>query len=675
MTMSLGKIKRALIGEPFPTRAEIHERLDKVRGLAIFASDPISSNAYATEAIMTALAIGLGMGGLRYTLPIALGVVGLVLLVVFSYIQTILHYPKGGGSYMVTKDNLGTVPSLFAAAALLIDYILTVAVSVSAGIRAITSAIPSLHDYAVPMALIAILLLTWINLRGVRESGSIFALPTYAFVGGVLLTIFLGLLRMTGAINLPDMEPPAHAVAGTLNSVSQLTFIWIVLRAFAAGCTALTGIEAISDGVQAFKPPEAKNAAKTMVAMGVIAMSLFIGITFLATNLDLQPTAAEGESILSQLARTVTGNLPGGGLLYYWVQFFTMMILILAANTGYQDFPRVSSFLAQDGFMPRWMQNRGDRLVYNAGILVLALVASFIVILFRANEIAMLPLYALGVMLSFFLSQLGMFRLMGRISHLKPGEMLRTNVTTIHYEKGTGWKRAMNLIGAMVTGSVFLILVATKFVEGSWVVALLIPLFVLTFRTIKQHYVSVAHELSTSEFKLEDMPAIADVVIVPLGDVHRGTLRALLYARQLSSNVRAVSVATSEETKERLNRRWRRFPEITNGINLHVIDYEYRDILSPLVDYINDVTNREFPGALITVVVPEFVPDSFWAQLLHNQTANILRARLRSSEDVVVIDVPYHIRSRYPEAILNLQAEEQADSIHSAVPAKPTETT
>ncbi len=666
MTISLGKIKRALIGEPFPTRAEIHERLDKVRGLAIFASDPISSNADATEAIMTALVLGLGVGGLRYTLPLGLGVVTLVLLVVFSYIQTILHYPDGGGAYTVAKDNLGRTPALFAASALLIDYILTVAVSVSAGIRAITSAAPGLQPYAVPMALFAILLLTWINLRGVRESGTIFALPTYAFVVGVLVTVFIGLLRLTGMLGLPPMAPPAHEAAAVLPSASQFLFVWVLLRAFAAGCTALTGIEAISNGVQAFKPPEAKNAIKTMVAMGLIAMSLFVGITFLASQLSLVPAHSEGESILSQLARTVTGGLPGGGILYYWVQFFTTMILILAANTGYQDFPRLGSFLAQDGYMPRWMQNRGDRLVYNAGIVVLAFVASIIVLIFRANEIAMLPLYALGVMLSFSLSQAGMFHLMGRISHLKPGENIRTLVTTIHYESGTRWKRLMNAVGAIVTSIVFIILVVTKFVEGSWIVALLIPLFVWMFRTIKQHYVSVAHELSTSEFKVKDMRSIADVVIVPLGDVHRGTLRALLYARQLSTNVRAVCVTTSEEAKERLHRRWRRFPEITDGISLHIIDYEYRDILSPLVDYINDVTNVEFPGALITVVVPEFVPDSFWAQLLHNQTANILRARLRSSEDVVVIDVPYHIRSRHPEAILNLQTEEIANSPHEA---------
>ncbi|MCA9937698.1 MAG: APC family permease [Anaerolineales bacterium] len=675
MAFSLGKLKRALIGEPFPTRAEVHERLDKVRALAIFASDPISSNAYATEAIMTALAVGLGAGALRFTLPLALGVMFLVLLVVFSYIQTILHYPDGGGAYTVAKDNLGTNTALFAASALLIDYILTVAVSVSAGIRAITSAVPGLHDHAVPMALIAILLLTWVNLRGVRESGTIFALPTYAFVGGVLLTVGVGLLRLTGLFGLAAMTPPTHDTAITVvQSTSQLVFIWVLLRSFAAGCTALTGIEAISNGVQAFKPPEPINAVKTMVAMGVIAMSLFVGITFLATHLALVPHLEEGESILSQLARTVWTGLPAGQILYYWVQFFTMMILVLAANTGYQDFPRLSSFLAKDGYLPRWMQNRGDRLVYNAGIVILAIVASIIVIIFRADEIAMLPLYALGVMLSFSLSQAGMFRLMGRIGHLKPGEHIRTKVTTIHYESGARWKRIMNAVGAIVTGVVFVILVITKFVEGSWVVALLIPLFVWLFRIIKGHYVTVAHDLSTKDLSMEDMHAIADVVIVPLGDVHRGTLRALRYARQISKNVRAVCITTSVSMKDRLCRRWERFPSITTGLELITIDYEYRDILTPLVDYINEVTNEEFPEALITVVVPEFVPDSFWAQLLHNQTANILRARLRGSENVVVIDVPYHVRSHHPEAIAAQFAHEEHGAVMPAAETAHTDT-
>ncbi len=635
MSLSLANIKRVLIGEPFPTRAEIHERLDKVRALAIFASDPISSNAYATEAIMSVLIL-MGSGQLRLTLPVALGIMALVLLVVFSYIQTILHYPDGGGAYTVTKDNLGVLPSLVAAAALLIDYILTVSVSVSAGIRAITSAFPETFDYRVLMALVAVVLLTLVNLRGVRESGTIFAIPTYAFVVGVIIVIIIGLVREFGLFgtdivihDLPNIEP--------VEPVTQGLFIWLLLRAFAAGCTALTGIEAISNGVPAFQPPEAKNAAKTMVAMGITAMVLFIGITFVSTNLHLIPS--EEESILSQMTREVTG----GGFLYYWVQFFTMMILILAANTGYQDFPRLSSYLAKDGFMPRWMQNRGDRLVYNGGIVTLAVIASIIIIIFQADEIAMLPLYALGVMLSFTLSQFSMAKLMGRIAHLKPGQHLKTLVTEIHYEKGVWWKRGVNYVGGATTLIVLIILIATKFLEGAWAVVVAIPLLIMMFRSIKKHYAIVADSLSTRELSLEELSDIANVAIVPIADVHRGTIRALRYARRISDDVRAVCIITSPEQMDRLQRRWERFPEITQDLHLVCLEYEYRDIITPLVNYIDQVNNVEFPDQLITVVVPEFVPKSFGEQLLHNQTANFLRIRLHGQEDIVVIDVPFHL--------------------------------
>jgi amino acid transporter len=592
----------------------------------------------------------ISVAALQWTLPLALGIMILVLLVVFSYTQTILHYPRGGGAYIVTKDNLGTMPSLFAAAALLIDYILTVSVSVSAGVRAITSALPQLFPYSVGLALLAILILTWINLRGVRESGSVFALPTYAFVGGVLLIVVIGLIRMFGVFGAPppDVEIPSHVAADAGRTVSQFLLLWLILRAFAAGCTALTGIEAISDGVAAFKPPESKNAAQTMTAMGVIAMTLFIGITYLATHLQLIPY--EEQSILSQLGRAVTAGMPGGTLIYGWVQFFTMMILILAANTGFQDFPRVSSFLAQDGFMPRWMQNRGDRLVYNYGITVLAILASVIVVAFRASEIAMLPLYALGVMLGFTLSQAGMVRLFGKIIKLKPGETAQTNVTAIHYERTAKWKRLLPAFGGVVTGVVLVVLIFTKFMEGAWVVVAAIPLIVWMFRSIRRHYDTVAEALSLRDFDPAEMRDIADVVIIPMGDIHRGTLRAIRYAKQLSDNVQAVSIITNEAMRDRVQRRWERFAAVTEGVPLKIIDYEYRDILTPLVDYVTQVTNKQFPGQLITVVVPEFVPDSVWGNLLHNQTANILRVRLRQCENVVVIDLPFHIntqRSKY----------------------------
>ncbi len=636
--MFLSNLKRFLIGEPFPTSHEIHERLDKVRALAIFASDPISSNAYATEAIMSVLIV-LGSGALAMTLPIGLAVAGLVLLVIFSYIQTILHYPGGGGAYIVAKDNLGTFASLMAAGALLTDYILTVSVSVSAGVRAVTSAFPAAFEHRVAIALTAIIIITWVNLRGARESGTIFAIPTYAFVAGVLVMIVIGLVRYFGIFGTSQIAPTVEQVPAS-TSLTGFAYVWLLLRAFAGGCTALTGIEAISDGVQAFKPPESKNAAITMVTMGVMAMSLFTGITFLSTHLQLVPH--ETESVLSQLTRQVTN----GGFVYYWVQFFTAMILFLAANTGYQDFPRLSSFLARDNFLPRWLYNRGDRLVYSAGILVLALISAIFVIIFQADEIAMLPLYALGVMLGFSLSQFGMFHLMGKIMCLKPGESLKTKVTEIHFEKNASHKRVLNAIGALVTLVVFFILILTKFREGAWVVAILIPILVFTFYAIHRHYNNVAEALSTHGMTYSDITGVADVVMVPIADVHRGTILAIEYAKRISKDVRVLSITTTPEMEERLLRRWNRFPEITGDVQLITIEYDYRNILDPVVEYIEKISKEEFPNQITTVVVPEFIPELGIANILHNMTANRLRWRLKEYKNIVIIDVPFHIDSQ-----------------------------
>jgi amino acid transporter len=547
-----------------------------------------------------------------------------------------MHYPEGGGSYMVSKDNLGKVPSLVAAAALLVDYTLTVSVSISAGVRAVTSAIPELFDFRVYIALVVLVLITWINLRGVRESGTIFAIPAYAFVAGVLVVIVIGLVRYFGIFGAPPMEITPHVVQAQVEA-SGFLFIWIILRAFAGGCTALTGIEAISDGVKAFKPPESKNAAITMVAMGIIAMTLFVGITFLATHLLLIPE--EAESILSQLTRRATGT----GIVYFWVQFFTAAILFLAANTGFQDFPRLSFFLARDNFMPRWLMIRGDRLVYSAGIVTLAILAFIIIMIFQANEIAMLPLYALGVMLGFSLSQAGMFRLMGRIGKLKPGQVLKTKVTKVHYEKGSGWKRAVNALGATVTFIVFIVLLVTKFIEGAWIVAVIIPLVIILFFSINKHYENVADALTTQGMAVKQSCGVADVVIVPIADVHRGTLLAMQYAKRLSKDVRVLTVFTDEKSKKRFEKRWKRFSEITNGLHLIKIEYDYRDILSPIINYIKHVNDNEFKDQLTTVVVPEFIPESKWAAWLHNQTASRLRNLLRDDKDIVLIEVPYHV--------------------------------
>ena len=649
--MSTIKIRRILFGEPFPTSREAHERLDKVRALAVFASDPISSNAYATEAIMSVLIV-LGTGALSLTLPLGLAVAGLVLMVIFSYIQTIIHYPDGGGAYTVTKDNLGRLPSLIAAGALLTDYILTVSVSAAAGVRAVTSAFPELVEFRVILALAAIALITWVNLRGVRESGTIFAIPTYAFVGGVLLVIVIGLVRYWGWFGVTPIVPETHEVIEGA-AVTGFAYIWLLLRAFAGGCTALTGIEAISNGTKAFKQPESKNAAQTMVAMGLMAMALFIGITYLSTHLGLVPEASHGESILSQMTREITGR----GFLYYWVQVFTALILFLAANTGFQDFPRLSSFLSQDGFMPRWMQNRWDRLVFGSGIMTLAIISSIIVIIFKADEIAMLPLYALGVMLSFSLSQAGMFQLMGRISHLKPGEVLETKYTKVHYETGTGWKRAVNAVGSFVTFMVLIVLIATKFTEGAWIVVLAIPLLVYLFNSIDHHYQQVREGLRTKGLTFTDFPEIADVAVIPIGDINRCSLQALTYAKRISRDVRAVTVVASQEVLERFMQRWERFPDITQDIKLETIHYDFRDILTPLVEYIEQVNNVEFSDKVVTIVIPEFVSDNLVENLLHNQTANLLRTRLQMHKDIVLIDVPYQIGQQPALQIRNQQGE------------------
>jgi amino acid transporter len=633
--MGYSSIKRFLIGEPFPTSRDQHERLDKIRALAIFASDPISSNAYATEAIMSVLIV-LGSGALSITLPVGMAVATLVLLVIFSYIQTILHYPDGGGAYTVAKDNLGKLPSLLAAAALLIDYVLTVSVSISAGVRAVTSAFPELFAYRILIALIVLALVTWINLRGVRESGTIFSIPAYAFIAGVLIVILVGMVRYFGIFGVSAMVVTPHTIEAAVNP-SNMVFIWLILRAFAGGCTALTGIEAISNGVKAFKAPESKNAAITMVAMGVTAMTLFIGITFLSTHLQLIPQ--ETESILSQLTRRATGT----GFIYFWVQFFTAGILFLAANTGFQDFPRLSYFLARDNYLPRWLQIRGDRLVFSAGIGVLTILATTIIIVFQADEIAMLPLYALGVMLSFSLSQAGMFHLMGRIKHLKPGEKLRTMVTEIHFEHGVWWKRIVNFIGAVVTFVVFIVLLVTKFMDGAWIVSVLIPILVLMFVSISHHYEMVSNALSTQGMAKKQMRGVADMVIVPVGDIHRGTLLALQYAKRISTDVTALTIFTDDNSKQRFLDRWDRFYAITSGIQLIAVDYDFRDILNPIVDYIKHVSEVEFSDQLVTVVIPEFVPRNKAARFLHNQTAARLRARLYDDKGVVIIQVPFHI--------------------------------
>jgi amino acid transporter len=607
-------IRRRLIGRPLATAAQIHERLTKVKALAVFSSDVLSSVAYGTEQILLVL-VAAGAGALSLVMPISLAIVLLLAVVAISYRQTVYAYPNGGGSYIVAKDNLGDIPGLTAGSSLMIDYVLTVAVSISAGVAAITSAAQVLHPYALPLALAALVVMVIVNLRGVRESGTILAAPTYLFVASVLLMIAVGLFRVVaaglGGHNPLQGAPPEVPVVAT----SSLT-LFLVLRAFSSGCTAVTGMEAVSNGVPAFKPPESENAAKTLVAMAIILATMFLGIGVLSHHFGLVPN--DQETILSQLGHRVFI----GGPLYYILQGTTFLILILAANTSFADFPRLSSIMARDAFMPHQFAFRGDRLAFSNGILLLSLLAGILLVVFDANTDRLIPLYAVGVFLSFTLSQSGMVRHWIRL-------------------KGKGWRRSMvvNGAGAVATGVVTVIIAVTKFTHGAWVVVLLIPFLVLLFYSIHGHYLRVSEQQ-----EVEDLPkALPSVklgkVLVPISGVSRATVRTLAYARAISPDVTAVHVTDDLEQADHLRREWEAW-----GIDipLLILESPYRAFLGPFLTYIDALDERE-PGALVTVVLPEFVPKHWWENLLHNQTALRLKLALLSRPNTVVTDVPYHL--------------------------------
>jgi amino acid transporter len=603
-------LKRCLLGRPIPTSLEKHERLGRATGLAVFASDALSSSAYATEEIFLILVLA-GTGALHTSVPISIGIAILLAIVVASYRQTILAYPSAGGAYIVSRENLGTYPSLVAGAALLTDYVLTVSVSVAAGIAAVTSAVPPLFPYRVELGLAGVAGITVANLRGVRESGRVFAVPTYAFVGSYVLMIGWGLVVWLRGAYAPDAPAASAPGAGT----EGLT-VFLALRAFASGCVALTGIEAVSNGVPAFRPPESRNARHVVVMLGVILVGLFIGITVLANVFQLVPL--EQETINSQLARRVFGS---DSPLYYVVQAMTMLILVLAANTSFADFPRLSSFMARDRFMPRQFANRGDRLAFSNGIIILAVLSALLLVVFRGDTHALIPLYAVGVFVSFTLSQTGMVRFWSR-------------------ERGPRWRmRALlNAVGALATGIVTLIIATTKFTHGAWIVILLIPVIVLILVSIHQHYASVAEQLSV-EGAEPDQPPVPHMVLVLIGDVHRGVLLALRYARALSSNARAVYVETDPERTRRFEDRWGKWG---GGMPLVVLRSPYRSVVGALLDYLHQL-QAHAPDQFVTIILPEFVPARWWQHLLHNQTALLIKGALLFRRGVVVVDVPYHL--------------------------------
>jgi amino acid transporter len=607
--MEMSILKRLIVGAPMPLAQARHERLSKTVALAVFSSDAMSSVAYATEEILLILVLA-GTAAAHLTVPIALAIAGLLVVVSVSYQQTIHAYPSGGGSYIVARANLGPTAGLVAAAALLIDYVLTVSVSVAAGVAALTSAVPWLLTHRVLLGVVFTGAIAYANLRGVRESGRVFAVPTYLFIVTFSVLVGTGLFRwLTGTL------PAAAAASETVAATQTLTW-FLVLRAFASGCTALTGVEAISNGVPAFKHPEARNAAITMGFMAAVLGTLFIGVSVLASALGVSPVA--DETVVSQVAR----RLFGGGWPYYLVQGSTTLILVLAANTSFADFPRLNSLLARDRYAPRQFRTLGDRLVFSNGILILAGLAAALIVVFGGDTHALIPLYAVGVFISFTLSQAGMVR-----HWLTDGGA------------GWRWRLGVNGVGALVTGAVTVVIAVTKFTHGAWIVVLLIPLLVLGFRSIYRHYDTVAHELSLEH--LVEEPPVNNTVLVLVGDLHMGVVKALRYAQSLSPSPKAVYVELDPSATARLEERWSKGG---CGVPLVVLASPYRSMLRPLLDYIGRIRERD-ANSVVTIVIPEFVPRRWWQHLLHNQTALLVKGALLFRRGVVVVDVPFHLHS------------------------------
>lgn len=636
-------VKRILVGRPLATTEQEHQRITKKVALAVFSSDAISSTAYATEEILFVVAVvpsSLALG-LDVLVPIAIAVAVLLAIVATSYRQTIHAYPNGGGSYVVSRENLGETPSLVAGASLLVDYVLTVAVSISAGVAAIVS-IPAFRDLADQRVLLGLALIAVIsiaNLRGVKESGRLFAAPTYIYIGVLGALVGYGLFEAffghLGKVPFDPAASEARQAGGTLG-------LFLILKGFSSGAVALTGVEAISNGVPAFRRPESRNAATTLVVMAVILGSLFFGISVLAQH--AHPYPSHDETVLSQLGILVFGNGP----LYVLLQFATAAILTLAANTAYADFPRLSSIIARDGYLPRQLTNRGDRLVFSNGVLFLAVAASVLIVAFGGVTNALIPLYAVGVFTSFTLSQSGMVR-----HHLTLRE--------------PGWRRnvVINGFGACATFVVLIIVASTKFVDGAWVPLVVIPAIILLFKAIHRHYQSVAASLATDpSYRPRKMN---HTVVVLVGGVHRGVLDALAYAKSLRPNrLLAVTVVSEEEQQERISRAWSRF-----GIDvpLEIVYSPYRELTRPVLRYVEEL-DAQRDNDVVTVVIPEFVVGSWWGQLLHNQSALFLKGRLLFRKGTVVTSVPYHLEE--PERSFRKRQRDGARS--EPPPSVPSDT-
>jgi amino acid transporter len=607
--MIVNQIKRWLIGSPLRTRQLSHEKLPKWKALAIFSSDALSSVAYATEEILLILAI-IGLSAFVYSIPIAIAILVLLLMVTLSYRQIVHSFPSGGGAYVVARENLNTSSSLVAGAALMIDYILTVAVSISSGVAALLSAFPSLITWKVEIAVILVLVLMVLNLRGIRESATLFAYPTYLFIISILVMVIVG------GIRLWQEGWTAYEPSNTKQTMDILTGSvgFLLLRAFASGCSALTGIEAISNGVPAFRSPSARNAGITMVWMSVLLGMMFFGITLLAYAFGIAPQLHE--TVVSQIAEHVFGR----GILYYILQLATVLILILAANTSFTGFPQLASIIAQDKFLPRSLAIRGDRLVFSNGIVMLSLFAILLIIIFKGDTHSLIPLYAVGVFLSFTIAQWGMVRSFFKKHSKRP--WLQIFVTGL---------------GTLITGIVTLITVIAKFTEGAWMVALAIPIIVWMFYKVRNHYNDISEEL---HLDLDQKPfAKKTKVIIPISGVSKVVAQSISYAKGISDDIVVVTVEIDDIQAGKIREKWEHWnPEV----ELIILRSPYRTLSVPLLKYIDSLEKKE-PGHLITVLIPQFIVKKWWHALLHNQTALILRTLILFRKDVVVSTIPFHL--------------------------------
>jgi amino acid transporter len=648
-------LKRLLVGKAKKTAQAIHERLTKKTGLAVFASDALSSTAYASEEILLVLAVVYAYGqanAFNYVVPITLAIVVVLVIVAISYRQTIHAYPSGGGAYIVAKENLGTSPGLIAAAALLVDYVLTVSVSISAGVAAITSAAQGtslawIDQHKVIICLALILFISVTNLRGVRESGALFAGPTYSFVISFLFMLVYGIIHYF-------VHPAAFAHTGESLKLAegyhlQPLSLFLLLGAFSNGCVALTGTEAISNGIPAFKQPEARNAATTLTWMAALLATMFIGTSIMAYLYQVHPTA--NETVISQFARLIfTGRM---GWFYYIIQGTTALILVLAANTSFADFPRLASLLARDRFLPRQFATRGDKLVFSNGIIILAVFSAVLIVAFGGDTSRLIPLYAVGVFLSFTLSQSGMVRHWWKAGARatraaeaeddeKQGDKKEQAERARLLSEAAHWKKSIvvNGLGAAATLVVLVVLVITKFMHGAWIVVVLIPLLVGLFRAIHRHYVDVATQLTTEG--LEKLSPIGHEVIVPVSGIHRGVLRALQYAKTIApEHVTALYINLDDEATQKLREKWSTW---VNGVELVVIASPYRSLVGPLSRFV-DRRVKAHPNQMVTVVLPEFVPARWWQHLLHNQSSLMLKGALLFKPNVIVTSVPYHLKT------------------------------